>query len=105
VAVFTLSRGKEAVLEYMDENGCTVPVLLDENGTVAAQFGVESVPRIFVIDQQGIIYTGYSGDRAGIRDALAKDIETLREKAEKSINKNKTRSQPRTDTLEKEYFR
>ena len=87
IAVLTITRGKEPALEYVDRNGCVVPVLLDDNGRVAEQFGVVSVPRIFVIDQQGVIYAVYIGDHADIRDTLAKDIKTLREKAEKSIGK------------------
>jgi peroxiredoxin len=46
------------------ERRFTAPILLDANGEVARLYGVEGIPRLFVIDQQGrIVYdrAGYSG--------------------------------------------
>lgn len=42
----------------------TAPVLLDARGVVGSQYGVEGIPQLFIIDQQGRIifmHAGYGG--------------------------------------------
>ena len=45
----------EQVSEYMEENGFTFSVLLDENGSVTHSYGVPAFPTIFIIDRDNMI--------------------------------------------------
>jgi cytochrome c biogenesis protein CcmG/thiol:disulfide interchange protein DsbE len=44
-----------AVVPFMQENGLTFPLLLDETGQVAAKYELRSLPSSFFIDREGII--------------------------------------------------
>jgi peroxiredoxin len=45
----------DKVAAFMQDNGLSVPVLLDSDGTVATQYGIAGIPRTFLIDQDGIV--------------------------------------------------
>lgn len=45
----------EDVVRYLDEAEFDVPVLLDQDGSIAARFGVRAVPAMFVVSSQGDI--------------------------------------------------
>lgn len=45
----------EPVQNYIQENGFTFPVLLDEKGTVSALYGVRSIPASFILNEKGEI--------------------------------------------------
>lgn len=41
------------VAAYLEEQGLSFPVVIDENGTIAERFGVRGVPTSFIIDPKG----------------------------------------------------
>ena len=45
----------QAVTDFMNSNGYTVPVLLDTGYDVAVQYGVSGIPATFFINGLGII--------------------------------------------------
>ncbi|MBU4305664.1 MAG: redoxin domain-containing protein [Candidatus Omnitrophica bacterium] len=79
VRVLTITQDKEKAVEFIDENGYTFPVLIDEDSTVTQGFGVDSIPRVFVIDREGKIAAVYIGYHPDIKDVLTKDIERLKQ--------------------------
>lgn len=63
ITVATSSGDRDEVAAYLAEQGVTMPVLMDEEGRIAAAWGVRGVPAAFVVDTAGdIAYatTGYS---------------------------------------------
>lgn len=48
----------EEIAAFMEENGYTYPVLMDESGEMFTQYGISAFPTTFMIDKDGNIY-GY----------------------------------------------
>jgi peroxiredoxin len=55
LSVATRSGNASDISEYAQEHGLTLPVLVDEEGRLAAQFGVHAFPSSFIIDADGDI--------------------------------------------------
>ena len=55
----------------------TAPILLDRDGAVGGRYGVRSIPRLFVIDQRGLILYDESGYRGGLERNLQLILERL----------------------------
>lgn len=68
-------EGDEASIKaYIEEQGLTLPVLMDEGGLIASYYGIQAVPTNFVIQADGNIL-GYIPGRVGkdtIRQLLGK---------------------------------
>ena len=63
ITVATTSGDSGELADYLAEHGLQMPVLMDEDGTIARAWGVSGVPSTFVIDTAGRIRhagTGYS---------------------------------------------
>ena len=52
---------REEVIRFMEENGYTYPVLMDETGEVSAMFGISAYPTTYMIDREGKVYGYVSG--------------------------------------------
>lgn len=52
---------REKVIRFMEENGYTYPVLMDETGEVSAMFGISAYPTTYMIDREGKVYGYVSG--------------------------------------------
>ena len=55
----------------------TAPILLDEDGRVAQRYGVEGIPRLFVIDQDGRLAYAHEGYGGGLEHSLSMVIQEL----------------------------
>ena len=69
ITVATTSGDSGELADYLAEHGLEMPVLMDEDGTIARAWGVNGVPSSFVIDTAGRIRhagTGYSTE-VGLR--------------------------------------
>jgi peroxiredoxin len=57
LVLLTINMGESAdkVTTFLQDNGFSLPVLLDIDLTVATQYGVASIPRTFLIDQDGLV--------------------------------------------------
>lgn len=63
ITVAMQSGGTAAVRSYLGERGLSFPVIVDQDGRLAARFGVRAVPASFVLDGRGhvrFIEAGYS---------------------------------------------
>ena len=49
---------KDEVIEFLEDNGYTFPVVFDETGEVFSDYMINSLPTTFMIDKEGNIY-GY----------------------------------------------
>ncbi|WP_059170646.1 redoxin domain-containing protein [Bacillus sp. FJAT-27445] len=63
------------VQEFVDQNGITFPILLDEEDEVNAMYKIISIPTTFFIDSEGIIQDKFIG--AMPHDAMVQYIEDL----------------------------
>ena len=52
---------RKEVIRFMEENGYTYPVLMDETGEVSAMFGISAYPTTYMIDREGKVYGYVSG--------------------------------------------
>ncbi|MBM7685760.1 cytochrome c biogenesis protein CcdA [Defluviitalea raffinosedens] len=50
---------KEGVIEFLEENQLTFPVVFDESGEVFYQYGISALPTTFMINKDGNVY-GYA---------------------------------------------
>ena len=48
----------EDIAAFMEKNGYTYPVLMDENSEMFTQYGISAFPTTFMIDKDGNVY-GY----------------------------------------------
>jgi thiol-disulfide isomerase/thioredoxin len=55
-----------AVRRHMSERGLSMPVLLDEDGAMAARWGVRGVPATFIVDSDGMIRFREVGFTTGV---------------------------------------
>jgi cytochrome c-type biogenesis protein len=60
---------KEEVIDFLDENGYTFPVVFDETGEVYSNYFISAFPTTFLIDEEGNVF-GYAASM------LPKDIMT-----------------------------
>jgi len=79
VQILTITQGKkDKIMDFVEEHGFVFPVLVDGQGEISYRFGVDSVPRVFVINKYGRIAAVYLGYHADIEEVLIQDIERLR---------------------------
>lgn len=76
----TRELDKAGVIDFLEKNGFTFPVVFDETGDVFMQYYVSALPTTFLIDKEGNIY-GYA---AGM---LTKDI--MKNAIEQTLNATK----------------
>jgi peroxiredoxin len=72
VSIASWSEGKTEVSRYMQDNGLTFPVMLDEDGQLAQSFGLRGVPASFILSPTGqisYVETGYTTE-LGLRFRL-----------------------------------
>jgi len=63
------SGGGQAVATYLSAHGLSIPVVLDDDGAIAARYGVRGVPASYILDGQGrirFVEAGYTTE-AGLR--------------------------------------
>lgn len=59
---------REEITAFLEENGYTYPVLMDESGELMERFGIMAYPTTFMVDREGKIY-GYVNGMVG-KDGL-----------------------------------
>jgi len=72
VTIASWSEGAAEVKDYMQENGLTFPVVLDDSGQLARSFGLKGVPASFILSPSGrikFVETGYTTE-LGLRFRL-----------------------------------
>ncbi|MFM8333548.1 MAG: protein disulfide oxidoreductase [Candidatus Methylumidiphilus sp.] len=72
ISVAMQSGNAQEVAQYQRNQGWQVPTLLDEDGALAARFGLRGVPALFVLGADGTIRhatTGYTSE-LGLRARL-----------------------------------
>lgn len=73
ITVAMKSGNDMEITAYLEEQGLSFPVVVDENGAIAERFGVHGVPTSFIIDSNGNIkftevgFTSELGLRARLR--------------------------------------
>ncbi|MBU1043424.1 MAG: redoxin domain-containing protein [Candidatus Omnitrophica bacterium] len=77
VQLITITTDKDKALEVVEENSYSFPVLIDSQALLAGQLEVDSIPKTFVIDQQGLITAVYMGYHPDIEEILKKQINRL----------------------------
>ena len=55
ISIATFSEDKQGVIDYLQDEGITMPVIFDENNEWAKLYNVSAVPSTFIIDIQGNI--------------------------------------------------
>jgi len=69
-----VDEDKAKVPDFVKNAGITLTVLLDTDGKVANSYNVTSIPRMFIINKNGIIKAGHSGFSAEMKEELKKEI-------------------------------
>ncbi len=72
ISIASWSEGKAEVKAYILENQLSFPVMLDNSGKLAQEFGLKGVPASFILDPDGeirFVETGYSTE-LGLRFRL-----------------------------------
>lgn len=68
---------EEHIKSFIEENGYTLPVLMDDGGLIASYYGIQAVPTNFVIKPDGSVL-GYIPGRVG-EENIRKLIEQVKE--------------------------
>lgn len=69
---------REHVVNFLKEDGYTFPVVLDEDGALAYQYGINAFPTTFIIDKEGYVTQYIPG--AMDKETMASFIENQRNK-------------------------
>ena len=67
----------EAVSQWFAEQGGSWPIVKDDDGQIATNFGVAQVPETWIIDPSGIVVSRYATTITAA--ALANDLQLLRQ--------------------------
>lgn len=51
-----VQEDEETVKKYLSDNGITLPVLIDKDGSIAAAYGVNGFPTTYIIRKDGTLY-------------------------------------------------
>ena len=84
IFVDTWERGDtkaENAQKFIDDNGYTFNVLMDDENKMVSDFGVKGIPAKFILDGEGnirISSTGYKGSEEGLIDEISLAVEVLR---------------------------
>jgi len=74
IAVSQDTKGKSAVVPYVEKNGYHFKILLDPENKVGDSYGVSGVPETFIIDRKGRIVAHHMGafdwSRPDVKEAL-----------------------------------
>ncbi len=69
-----LGEDKQTITTFINKHNIQIPVLMDKTGAVAGKYGVESIPRLVIIDKDGIVRGGHSGFSQNLKSELKKEI-------------------------------
>lgn len=74
-------KSAEEIAAFLEENGYTYPVLMDEGGKLFQQYGVYSYPTTFMIDKDGNVFGYASGQLSEdiMRDIIRQTVEGKRD--------------------------
>jgi len=65
------------VQQFIQQNGMKYLVVTDPNGKVSSLYGVDSIPRFFIIDKNGRIAKMIIGYDPNMEDTISKEIDKL----------------------------
>lgn len=68
---------EEYIKSFIEQNGYTLPVLMDDGGMIASYYGIQAIPTNFVIKPDGTVL-GYIPGRVG-EETIRKLIEEVKE--------------------------
>ncbi|MCX8065577.1 MAG: redoxin family protein [Candidatus Hydrogenedentes bacterium] len=76
VVFFAINIGEDKlkIHNFITKNNIKIPVLMDQTGRVAESYGVEGIPRLVIIDKNGIIRVGHSGFSQDMKNSLKNEI-------------------------------
>ena len=79
VVIVGVNIGEEPqqVGDFARELGITFPVVLDTDGSVSTEYGIEAIPTVILVDGDGVVRGRHSGYRANIGEQLAEELEGL----------------------------
>ncbi|MBC8108270.1 MAG: redoxin domain-containing protein, partial [Anaerolineae bacterium] len=82
VAVFAVNQreGKEKAQGFVTQQNLSIPVLLDSNGEVGAQYLVTGIPQTVVIGKDGNVANVFVGFGEGSAEKLAQAVEAAKAK-------------------------
>jgi peroxiredoxin len=63
---------------FLKEHKITYRTLVDNDGKVVKQYGVQGIPALFLIDKEGLIQFKQTGFRESLFDVLSGEIEKLK---------------------------
>lgn len=68
---------REEITAFMEENGYTYPVLMDESGKLMETFGIRAYPTTYMIDKDGEIYGYVNGmvGKEGLESMISQTLE------------------------------
>lgn len=72
-----LQEDKDTVQQFLVEKKLDVQVLLDTQGTVASAYGVESIPMLVIVDNEGVVRHVHVGYNPNIRQQLQTELDAL----------------------------
>lgn len=79
VVFFAVNIGedKTKINDFMQKMNLKLPVLMDETGRVAGLYNVKGIPRMVIIDKNGIVKGGHPGFSADLEQSLKNEILTI----------------------------
>lgn len=56
-------ESQSVVRDFVEEHGLTFPILLDPDGRVGSTYGARGLPLSYVVNRNGVVISGASGER------------------------------------------
>ena len=78
VSVLLINEGEAAdKVRAWAQRQFTAPILLDQEGRVSGDYGVQGIPRLFIVDQTGQLVYAHEGYGGGLEHNLALILDQL----------------------------
>ena len=77
VIAINVDENTQDGLQFLEQRPVSYPVLADPTGEIGKPYNVRTLPRAFLIDQEGNTIKIYKRFRSGDEDRMKKDIEAL----------------------------
>lgn len=73
-------KSEEEIIDFLEENGYTYPVVMDTDGSVFMEYGIYSYPTTFMIDREGNLFGYVSGQLSEeiMHDIIRQTMEGVR---------------------------
>lgn len=72
-----VNESPEKARAFLEQSKLSMPVALDKDGKAGRLYGADSIPRLVIIDKEGVVRAGHRGASMSLKDELSKELDAI----------------------------